>query len=215
MLPQLRLALIILLIGVALLGTLIILNQKKKKSEKSDDSEKQHTIIKKLYVVITIAALTIGTVSSCLTGYLALQAKSHGMTPDDIKNDASIASIIESNNKSPVESKLPDNFGKLKGSIIIYYRYGCPDCEAIFDKLSEQLKDKENIYWVSTQTEQGKKLLKKYKVNEVPSGIYIRKKSYNPDFTYTTKLLFKKENNKQVLDEKSVKRLLELQKQRR
>ena len=81
-----------------------------------------------------------------------------------------IKDIIYSVKHSPVEDILPDN---LTNTTIIYYRFGCHDCNKIDNQLQEKFKNSPNTYWVATRSEQGKKLRKDYPVESVPSALYI------------------------------------------
>lgn len=100
---------------------------------------------------------------------LILKGQRHGMYQYDISWSQMKTSI----NSSHEESILPNDESKLTNSIILFYRFGCEDCEAVYNKeliASKQVKD---IYWVSTRSKQGKELLKKYPIKEVPAGVYI------------------------------------------
>lgn len=94
-------------------------------------------------------------------------ALSHGMY--DISNPISDLSRI--NRRTPVESALPPD---TDGALIVYYRYGCPDCEAVYDELKSKLDARGTpYYWVSTRSDQGRALLDEYVVDDVPSVLYI------------------------------------------
>lgn len=144
-------------------------------------------------------------------------AQSHGM----YTNDMPFPKVELSIKNSPVEDTIPDD---LDGSIIIYYRFGCIDCEAIYDDLSEIISGKDDIYWVSTESEQGKELMKTYPVDSVPSGIYIYNDKQNGN-TYVKKPLYKTSENAKnhedtiysngtILDKTAIDRLLYLQEQK-
>lgn len=117
-------------------------------------------------------------------------AQSHGMRTSNMTISETKLSI----EKSPVEDILPEN---INGSIIIYYRFGCTDCEAIYADLSKSISDKDNIYWVSTESDQGKELMKSYPIDSVPSGIYIYNSKQNNN-TYVQKPLYKTSENASV-----------------
>lgn len=77
------------------------------------------------------------------------------------------------------ESKnLPDD---LKGQIVIVFRYGCMDCDKIHDELFEYIDKNniENIYFVSSESDQGKNIIYPYGegntclIEKVPSIIYF------------------------------------------
>lgn len=98
--------------------------------------------------------------------------------------------------RSPIESTLPEN---LDGCIIIYYRFDCPDCKAIYDDLMTASENVDNIYFVSSRSEQGSALLNQFPVEEVPSGIYIRMYTYNGALTYTKKVLYYTDENGNII----------------
>lgn len=114
--------------------------------------------------------------------------------------------VIHSNKYSHVSQKI--NKQDLSGSIIIYYRYGCPDCEAVFNSLEASLQDISDIYWVATRQKRGKQLLKEYPVTEVPSAVLIEN-----DNTYIVYSLCtsKQEGNIETVcfDKKNFIRLME------
>ena len=98
-------------------------------------------------------------------------AKKHGLYQDTL----SWEKMLEYNESTPEESKLPEKESDLTTSIILFYRYSCPDCDAVYPKERIAASKIKNIYWVSTRSEQGKKLLEKYPIKEVPAGVYITK----------------------------------------
>lgn len=72
-------------------------------------------------------------------------------------------------------SPIADRNGNLdqQGNILIYYRFGCGDCEAVYDSLKVATAGKEDIYWVASRQSVGRELLQKYAVQEVPAGVVI------------------------------------------
>lgn len=63
-----------------------------------------------------------------------------------------------------------------KGSVILFYRWGCTDCVAVHDALLAKLEEYDlyKTYFVSSQSRRGKELLEQFPMESVPSGIYIR-----------------------------------------
>lgn len=116
-----------------------------------------------LYSVAYFIVLSYVTISFALF-HIAYQHGYREYMKQDIKD------IIYSVKHSPVEDILPDN---LTNATIIYYRFGCHDCNKIDNQLQEKFKNSPNTYWVATRSEQGKKLRKDYPVESVPSAIYI------------------------------------------
>lgn len=137
-------------------------------------------------------------------------ALDHGFTGNDITIKRMNQNIL----KTPSESVLPDD---LNQSIIIFYKFNCPDCHAVYDdlkKITDANPDK-NIYWISAQTTDGKQLLNKYPVEEVPTGIYISN-TLPEGVAYIKHVLYTKdENGNQQLDVDAINRLLQLQLEKR
>ena len=129
---------------------------------KRHHSKKEWTF-KFLYSVAYFIVLSYATISIALF-HIAYQHCYREYMKQDIKD------IIYSVKHSPVEDILPDN---LTNATIIYYRFGCHDCNKIDNQLQEKFKNSPNTYWVATRSEQGKKLRKDYPVESVPSAIYI------------------------------------------
>lgn len=133
------------------------------------------TITKALYSISLLFAVMIFS-----TSILKFKAQDHGLYTTDI----TIYKMITGIQNSHKEDKLPDD---LNDKIIIYYRFGCPDCEAIYNDLNTYTTDNDlNVYYVSTRSNQGKKLLKQFPVKTVPTGIYIYKNSHG-ELTYIQK----------------------------
>lgn len=93
-------------------------------------------------------------------------AASHGMYQDNL----SWSEITQNIRTTPTEDKLPKD---LTGCLILYYRFGCSDCEAVYPAMSVFFEDYEDIYWISTRSDQGKQLRETYPVSHVPTGVYI------------------------------------------
>ncbi len=85
---------------------------------------------------------------------------------------------------TPVEDKLPKD---LRNTVIIYYRFGCTDCEKIYTELSQMAADRPNVYWISTRSKQGKKLREEYPVTDVPMSVTIDEHLIGTTHSITTK----------------------------
>lgn len=137
-------------------------------------------------------------------------AQAHGLQG---KQNITVKALNDGIKNSPEEDKVPEN---LNGCIIIMYKFGCKDCEAIYNDLSAAVNNKDKVYWISTESPQGKELIAQYPVEEVPSGIYIRQDSFDGNIPFTSKQLYTlDENGKTVLDHAAVERLLFLQQEGR
>lgn len=120
------------------------------------------------------AGIRFGSVILGLAGFIYLIsgiqtvciAASHGMYQDNL----SWNKITKNIRTTPNEDNLPKD---LTDCIILYYRFGCSDCEAVYPAMSAFFEDYEDVYWVSTRSDQGEKLRETYPVSHVPTGIYI------------------------------------------
>lgn len=125
--------------------------------------------------------------------------------------DMTLEQIHKAAQLTPVASKTPDN---LSGSIIILYKFGCPDCEGIYPELKKKIEGKDNIYFVPSGSKLGQKLVKDGKIEQVPTGVYIRKKALANSAAQNNIVLYTiDKNEKPILNEKALDRLLLLQKQ--
>lgn len=120
-------------------------------------------------------------------------------------NNITIQKIIDNTELAHTEDKLPENYDDLKGKLVMYYRFGCPDCNAIYPEWNEMTKNRKDVYWVSTRSEQGKKLLEKYPIHEVPAGIYIKK-----DGSYVAYVLYSKTTGEITFLKDDMQTLLDL-----
>ena len=145
--------------------------------------------------------------SMCCTlfiGYNTIKAYRHGMYEMNI----SFSKMLQHTKMSPPEDKLPEDLSK---SIIIYYKFGCSDCENVYKNLKNSVQDKTNIYWISTRSKQGRKLLEQYPVKVVPSGVYIYSDSTATSPQYVKKVLYTHDQDETILHTDNLNRLLELQ----
>lgn len=119
--------------------------------------------------------------------------------------------IEEKAELAPAASKTPDN---LSGAIVILYKFGCPDCEAIYPAITEKLQGKDNVYFVPSGSELGKKLVNNGNIQEVPTGVYIRKQPLANGATQNNIVLYTADKNgKSVLNENALDHLILLQEQ--
>lgn len=131
-------------------------------------------------------------------------AKAHGLESIDTK-----PSLVWSNIKqTPREDVLPDD---LAGSIIVYYRFNCPACHVIWDDLSPIKQENKNIYFISSRSIQGQKIIKDYPVKSVPSAVYI----YQNNKDFVKKELITESNGKYIFNQEAFDRLLLLQEENR
>lgn len=159
-------------------------------------------------VCMCVIAIGLAIAITFLTIYIV--ASNHGMDNPNI----TISEVIDGIKHTPKENnKLPDD---TKGSIIILYKFDCDDCKAIYNDLSDALKDNENIYWISSTSKQGKKLTEEFTVSEVPTGLYMRYNDYNGSIKAVKyELAATDNNNTTILNETSLNRLLYLQSEKK
>lgn len=161
-------------------------------------------IIGKIKRALTIALIAlILLLSGNQTAELKAEAELRGA---DVK--ATLSEILNSLEDTPKEDILPED---LSGSIVIFYRFGCPDCKAIYPELKDRLSDIPDVYYVLSRSEQGEKLRESYPISSVPVAIYF---STNGTSHYTYELDKQKEGIT-VLNTENLERLLALKEQQR
>lgn len=150
--------------------------------------------------------------TACLA-YLYDAGEKRGMTMDDWKSE-NMAEIIRINNETPVSQTLPE---ERNGAIVILYRYGCPDCEAIYDDLHEAIDELglKDVYYVASSSEYGQKLVEKGDIRYVPTGVYLRHEALANGASVTHIPLASEDGNETVLDTAALKRLALLQEKQR
>jgi len=162
-----------------------------------------------IYLLMSFAILMLVAAILLVGNYLV--ATQHGLTTSDI----TISKMNKGINGTSIESVLPDD---LNNTIVIYYKFSCPDCHAIHQELTDAINAQPDakIYLVSTQSAQGKDLKSKYPVDEVPSGIYISDTIVADGEGYIKKVLYTTdENGDQHLNTANLTRLLQLQTEQR
>lgn len=117
--------------------------------------------------------------------------------------------LAHHNRRVPAESTDTPAGTSLAGSIIIFYRYGCTDCDAVYDRLKTLTKGREGIYWVCSRSDRGRALLQLYPIDEVPCAVYVRKTPVDGAASYVKKNLYSP--LLQGLDEEALERILQLQ----
>lgn len=153
-------------------------------------------------LIITLIALIL-LLSGNKTAKLKTEAQLRGADAM-----ATFYEILNSLKDTPKEDTLPKD---LSGSIVIFYRFGCPDCKAIYPELNERLSDVPDVYYVLSRSEQGKELRKSYPIPSVPTAMYF---SANGKHCYTYEL-DKQEDGTTVLNTENLERLLTLKEQQR
>lgn len=122
-----------------------------------------------ILILFAISGAFLGNLLNILITYST--AISHGMVrnPDTGVYDLTYGEMQTCNRRSIKETNI--DIDDLKGRIVIYVRYDCPDCMALHDQLA-QIND---VVFLASRTELGKKSREVYGINltEVPQGAYI------------------------------------------
>lgn len=107
------------------------------------------------------------TISSIFAMNTVATGIRHGM----FDPETGLAEIRERIPLTPEESDLANK--DLSDTFILFFRFGCSDCEAVYPNLQEIVQNRTDWHWVSTRSEQGEELLEEYPIDEVPSLVYI------------------------------------------
>ena len=159
----------IIIIAVSLIATLIVVVLLRK----PESARIRRNII---YGICPL--YIIGVLLFSISTYFSSKAIKYGAF-GDFRKVETISSVMEHTDKGYIESdNIPED---LRGSIVIYFKYGCPDCAGIHDELVELLQKypDNRIYFVSTRSETGKKILEQYHIDVVPSAIYVPYNGYH------------------------------------
>lgn len=114
-------------------------------------------------------------IAAMLALYACIFTYSAKMSVDGIRHgvydpDTTLREISERLPVTPEESAVPDD---VSGKLLVYFRFGCSDCEAVYNSLYSELKNIPDVYYVSTRSEHGLELLQRYPVEETPSAVYV------------------------------------------
>ena len=155
---------------------------------------------RKLLTVISIITATIMMLAIlCIISFTDtyITAKQHGYQEG---MNVTASSLWRNIHRSPVEDTLPEDLSQI---IVVYYRFGCKDCEATYDTISKALSPYDDVYWISSRSPQGVVLKEKYPIDSVPTGIYIR-----ADGTYLAYTLYQSSENGPVVDTTALENLI-------
>jgi len=151
--------LIYTLIGTALTGLISLTGIYRNKRKPQPKSKRVNKIFAAASAVVFISYM-VTAVMACV----------HGADLESLQRFGILRTVRAIQN-----SPIADRNGNLdqQGNILIYYRFGCGDCEAVYDSLKAATAGKEDIYWVASRQSVGRELLQKYAVQEVPAGVVI------------------------------------------
>ena len=179
-------------------------NGKATADDKSDEHSRQR-IVQAIALAINIASLA----AIVIMAFIYSQGAQRGMTMDDWKT-MSLGEVIAANGKTPVSQTLPS---ERNGGIVILYKYDCPDCEAIYGRLNDAIRDTgaKNVHFIASSSETGRELIKEGDIPTAPTGIYLRHEALNNGSAMTHIPLATSNGNETVLDTAALKRLVLLQ----
>lgn len=151
-------------------------------------------------ILLAVIILTGATAGSTLSMKKTAEKRGYSEKNDPRVKSMTIAEVWDGIDHAMEESELPDD---LSGKIVIYQKFGCPDCRAIFDDLTSAFAGRDDVYWVSTRSDTGIKLREQYPVNDVPAGLYIKDEK-----AFAELKLYTKVGDKTILDERNLQELL-------
>lgn len=114
-----------------------------------------------------IILLIIACISGLISVYLLVQAERTGLASREDFKQTTIQEFLKHKDKT-FEQTIDSKKDFQPKSLIVIYRYGCPDCEKNHDEL-KKLKDKVPTYYIESKSNLGKELVKQYDVKFVPS----------------------------------------------
>lgn len=120
--------------------------------------------------------------------------------------DMTLPKLARIMRSTPAEDDLPTS---LDGCIVIFYRPGCPECEAIYPYVRQFAECNNDVYFVSTRSKTGEHLREQVPIEEVPVGVYFKKS--DDEVPYVQAFLYSGEEGSGPFDRKAMDRLLQLQ----
>lgn len=199
-------ALIYLAISLLVLVAMRVMRQNgKATAETKPDEHSRQRIVYAIALAVNIASLAAIVIMALIYS----QGAQRGMTMDDWKT-MSLGEVIAANEKTPVSQTLPND---RNGSIVILYKYDCPDCEAIYGQLDDAIRDTgaKDVHFVASSSETGRELIKEGDIPTAPTGIYLRHEALDNGAAITHIPLATSNGNETVLDTAALKRLVLLQ----
>ena len=148
-------AIIYLAISLLVLVAMHVMRRNGKATAKTkSDKHSRQRIVYAIALAINIASLAVIVIMA----FVYSQGAQRGMTMDDWKT-MSLGEVIAANEKTPVSQTLPND---RNGDIVILYKYDCPDCEAIYDRLNDAIRDTgaKDVYFIASSSETGRELIK-------------------------------------------------------
>lgn len=130
----------------------------------------------KVILMIFAACMTFVILYSTYSAIVYINALSHGADEEKYTREYVLKHPSEVLYSTIKSHKAAYDYEPGYGDVVIYYRFGCKDCEQIYDELKKDVEDSGiNVVWIATRTSNGKALLEYYPVKEVPTLILIKK----------------------------------------
>ena len=141
-----------------------------------EQKEPKTMTIKRVILMLIAGFLTFVILYSTYCAIIYINALSHGAEEEKYTREYVLTHSSEVLRSTLKSHKAAYDYAPGYGDIVIYYRFGCRDCEQIYDELKEDVeKSGISAQWVATRTSIGQALLEYYPVEEVPTLILIKK----------------------------------------
>lgn len=130
-------------------------------------SADNNTNINKHIIGFGITILMVACMCGFISTYLIIQAEKTGLANNEDFKQTTIQEFLKHKDKT-FEQTTDNKKNFQPKSLIVLYRYGCPDCEKNHEEL-KKLKNKVPTHYVESRSNLGKELVKQYDVKFVPS----------------------------------------------
>lgn len=160
---------------------------------------------------ITVCRMFFGIfVGGIVAGLVLLGVYAYGACAKHMSasywSDHGIAEVV-----SHVQST-PDSADSIeKGDLVVFYKFGCPDCDAVYadaDKLAAESGT--TLKWVSTDTDLGHEFAEEHGIDWTPTGVYMLNEKIGETEIIQMRI-DKTENGQTVLDADALSNLIEYQ----
>lgn len=155
---------VLMVLGFLMVASIVAIALVLKPRESGKDvSHARREIASGLTVAISMC------VALCLAGCaLRVAAVLHGMPPQE---SMPVLDMVRHVVSTPMESDPP--YADVNGHLILYYRFDCPDCEAVYPALQDAFRGQDRVLWIATRSMRGEELAARYPVASVPSAVYV------------------------------------------
>ncbi len=151
---------------------------------------------------VTVGAVVCSLMLGCVWAY-ATFAKSMAST---YWTDHSLTEVVTHAQSVPTSAETVE-----AGDLVILYKFGCSDCDAVYDDANALAAEKGvTLKWVSTDTELGRELAEKHGIDWTPTGVYMLNDKIG-DTEIIQLRIDKVEDDQTVLDTDALSNLIEYQ----